>query len=271
MSDAAAALSPVDTGEGDNGAPVDTGSPWYGEVSEDTAAYIQNKGWENPSQLLDSYRNLEKFNGGAKNFVEIPGVDADDATMSNFYDRLGRPGSPNDYGLEMPENGDPQLMDWFTNTAHRLGMSQKQTEQFFNEYNEMSGSMMENMHHEMKVQAENDINALKREWGADYDKMIDSGRVAARGLGYDEEQLSNLEERMGTGEMLKLFATLGSKIGEDNFVTGQEGGNGFGASPAQAASEIAELKSDKQFMDAYLGGDRAAIDKMQRLMDKAYS
>lgn len=41
-------------------------------------------------------------------------------------------------------------------------------------------------------------------------------------------------------------------------------------SPAQAAAQISDLKADQQFMQAYMSGDRAAIDKMQRLMDKAY-
>ena len=275
MSEATAALSgPAEAGTGDAGNSGAAGAApsapaWAEGLSEDNIAYINQRGWENPHQLFESYRNLEKLQSGSKNVVEIPGVDATDEQMGSFYDALGRPGSPGEYGLELPDGGDQTLMDWFSETAHRHGLSQKQTQSLFNEWNEMSGQRMENMMHEQKVANEAEIDNLKKEWGADYDKMINAGRLAAQGLGLGEEQLSAMEDKLGTAEMLKHFALLGSKMGEPDFVDGKTG-DGFGASPAQAQAEIAELKTDKAFMDAYLSGDKAAVSKMQRLMDKAY-
>jgi hypothetical protein len=70
--------------------------------------------------------------------------------------------------------------------------------------------------------------------------------------------------------MLKLFATLGSKMGEDNFA-GDRGEGGFGTTPAQARAQIADLKLDKGFMDKYISGDRDAVAKMSRLMEAAYA
>jgi len=271
---AAAALSPAEpAGEVDNSTTTDTTSSapeWTKGLSEDSIAFAKQRGWENPHQLFESYRNLEKLQTGSKDIVALPGVDADEDTMNQFYDRLGRPSDPSQYGFETPENADPELMEWFGNTAHRYGLSEKQAKGLFNEWNEMTGAKMENLEHEMKVQGENDINNLKKEWGADYDKMVNAGRLAANGLGYGEEQLSALEEKMGTGEMLKLFATLGSKMGEDSFATGNESGSGFGTSPAQAKAQMDELRTDSQFMDAYMSGDKAAVAKMQKLMEIAH-
>lgn len=266
---AAAALSGVQTEQptGDNGA-TET-STWTSGLGEDSLAYIQNKGWESPENMLESYRSLEKFAGGSKSLVELPGVDADDETMSAFYDRLGRPESPDQYGFEAPENADADLMNWFGETAHKHGLSQKQAQAIFGEWNEMSTSRMEQFESMKLEQAEADIGALKKEWGADYDKNINSGRIAAQNLGYDEQALSSLEDKMGTAEMLKLFSNLGSKMGEDSFVSGDSSG-GFGTTPAQAQAEINNLKLDKQFMDAYLSGDKAAVTKMKGLMERAY-
>jgi len=267
---AATALSPAEpTGEpqGDNNAPAWTEGL---NLGEDTLGYIKNKGWESPADLLTSYRSLEKYQMKSPDIIELPGVDADEDAMNQFYDRLGRPSDPSQYGFEAPENADPELMDWFGNTAHRYGLSEKQAKGLFNEWNEMTGAKMENLQHEMKVQGENDINNLKKEWGGDYDKMVNAGRLAANGLGYGEEQLSSLEEKMGTGEMLKLFATLGSKMGEDSFATGNESGSGFGTSPSQAKAQMDELRTDSQFMDAYMSGDKAAVAKMQKLMEIAH-
>ena len=78
MTDSAAALL------GDNGAPAapaagvqptaqpSANSVWTAAFDEDTNAYVSNKGWKEPSDLLMSYRNLEKFAGGAKNLLELP-------------------------------------------------------------------------------------------------------------------------------------------------------------------------------------------------------
>ncbi len=271
MSEAAAALTGVSEApaEVDNGAQETTNAPWTEGFSEDTQAYVTNKGWENPSSLLDSYRNLEKFQGGSKNLVEIPGEDANDEAMATFFDKLGRPGSPEQYGLELPEGGDADMMNWFTNTAHRYGMSQKQTKAMYNEFNEMSSNRMDNFQHETKLRNEQEIEGLKKEWGAEFDTNLNSGRRAVSALGYTEESLSTLEDKLGTGEMMKLFSQIGSKMGEDAFVGG-DASAGFGSSPAQAQAQIAELKGDQQFMDRYLSGDKAAIDKMKRLMGNAH-
>ena len=268
---AAAALTGVSEApaEVDNGAMESNAAPWTEGFSEDTQAYISNKGWEDPASLLDSYRNLEKFQGGSKNLVEIPGEDADDSVMGNFFDKLGRPGSPEQYGLELPEGGDKDMLDWFTNTAHMHGLSQKQTQAMYNEFNEMSSSKMENFQHEMKVRNEQEIDGLKKEWGGEFESNLNAGRRAVNALGYTEEALTTLEEKLGTGEMMKLFSQIGSKMGEDAFVGGDTSA-GFGVSPAQAQAQIDDLKTDSQFMDRYMSGDKAAVDKMKRLMGQAH-
>ena len=273
MSEGAAALSGVQPAEPapDAGTPASAESgSWTDGFNEDTLAYVKNKGWENPGSMLESYRNLEKFSGGSKSLVEIPGVDADEETYGKFYDALGRPESSDKYGAQMPDGGDEQMSDWFRQTAYRYGLSDKQMQGVFNDWNEMSTSRVENMQHDQKVQSENEIAELKQEWGRDYDKNVDAGKIAVNALGYDQEALSSLESKMGTAEMLKLFANIGSKMGEDSFVDGNTSDAGFGTTPAAARNEIAELKADSQFMDRYLSGDRAAVDKMQRLMGKAY-
>ena len=273
MSDAAAALSGVETAapEVDNGATATPQAPsWTEGFSEDAMGYVQNKGWDSPQSMLESYRNLEKFSGGSKNVVELPGVDATDDQMANFYDRLGRPQSPDQYGFNLPEGADMDLVNWFGETAHRHGLSSKQAQSLFNEWNEMSQSRMENMQHEMKVANEQQLQELKREWGSDYDTNLDAGRRAVAALGYDEQSLSSLEEKMGTSEMMKLFSQIGARMGEDNFVSGNENGAGFGTTPAQAQMQINDLKADQLFMKAYMDGDKAAISKMQRLMSQAY-
>lgn len=275
MSEATAALS------GDNGGAASgtqqtgtqqTGATpsWNEGFDEDTSAYVTNKGWQSPADILSSYRNLEKFAGGSKNLLELPGVDADESALDSFYNKLGRPESPDKYGLKMPENGDPELADWFKQNAHKAGLTDKQAASLFDAWNNLSSEKMGQIQQQMAQKSEQEMAELKKEWGQAYEQQIDAGRRAVAALGYDEARLSALEDKMGTAEMMRLFSLVGSKMGEDTFEGGERSGTSFGVTPAMAKQQVADLKMDKQFMSEYLGGNPDAVSKMKRLMEKAY-
>lgn len=245
-------------------------SVWTAAFDEDTNAYVSNKGWKEPTDMLTSYRNLEKFAGGAKNLLELPGDDAPPEKMAEFFNRLGRPEDPEKYGLEVPQGGDPELLNWFKATAHKNGLSSKQAQALFTEWNGMSGALQEKMQTQKAQESESQLRALKGEWGQAYDSMIGAGRRAVQALGYDAGRLSAIEDKLGTTEMLKLFATMGSKMGEDSFEGGR-GEGGFGTTPAAARQQIADLKLDADFMKNYLSGNQDAVGKMRRLMEAAHA
>lgn len=274
---AAAALSGDNGGQsaGDAGDAGATGgqsqeTSWTSNLDEQTHEYVQAKGWQDPNDLLKSYQNLEKFAGGSKNIVELPGEDADDDTLGNFFSKLGRPESPDQYGLEVPENADEDVVKWFKESAHKHGLTDRQASALFNDWNEMSSERMEQMNQSVQQKQEADVNNLKKEWGQKYDENIGAGRKAVQALGLDQESLSSFEEKLGTADMLKLFANIGSKMGEDSFVTGDRSGSSFGVTPAAAQQQISDLKMDKTFMDKYLNGDKDAVNKLQKLMGAAY-
>lgn len=267
---------------GDNGAPAapaagvaptaqpSPGSVWSAAFDEDAKAYVSNKGWKEPTDLLNSYRNLERFAGGAKDLLELPGPDADPAALEAFYNRLGRPEDPEKYGLEVPQGGDPELVNWFKSVAHKNGLTTKQAQTLFTEWNGMAGSLQEKLQAQQQQESAQAINSLKSEWGQQFDSMIGMGKRAVAALGYDAGRLSAIEDKLGTAEMLKLFATIGSKMGEDQFVEGGRDSSGFGVTPESARQQIGELKMDKEFMGQYLSGNRDAVAKMRRLMEAAH-
>lgn len=244
---------------------------WTDGFDEDTNAYVENKGWKDPADLLSSYKNLEKFAGGSKNLVEIPGEDADVDRLGQFYNKLGRPESPDNYKLDVPDGYDNEIVDWYKNTAHELGLSDKQANQLFQKWNENVSQKEQAMQQETNRQQEQAIQDLRKEWGQAYENQIDAGRRAVNALGYDQEQLNNMEDKLGTAEMLKLFAQVGSKMGEDSFAGSERSGGSFGLTPAAARQQISDLKLDSGFMGKYTNGDKDAIAKMQKLMEAAYA
>lgn len=272
MSDAAAA-QPGDNGGANAGAANGAGNPtpWNAGFDEETSAYVGNKGWQGVNDILSSYRNLEKFAGGSKNLLELPGADADATALDAFYNKLGRPESPDKYGLKVPDGADAELANWFKQNAHKSGLSDKQAATLFDAWNEMSATRLQAMQQSAVEASEREIAALQKEWGQGYEANIDAGKRAVAALGYDAEQLNAIEGKLGTAEMLKLFAAVGSKMGEDSFADGNRSGNtSFGLTPAAALQQIADLKMDKNFMGEYLGGNKDAVAKMQRLMSFAH-
>lgn len=273
MTEATAALTGDNGGAGAEAGAVETStnqtSSWVENLQPEDQAYVGNKGWESPVDMFKSYRNLEKFAGGSKNLVELPGADAEPEAMDQFFNKLGRPSSPDKYSFEPIEGADENVDGWFRNTAHELGLTDQQAAKLYGSYNEMAQQQGQSMADQLAVQSEQEIKGLEKEWGRDYQKNIDQGQIAVRALGYDEESLQQIEAKLGTADMLKLFSNIGSRMGEDSFKTGDNTG-GFGTTGAQARMEIENMKMDKGFMDQYLSGDKGAVAKMTRLMEKAY-
>jgi len=269
MSEAAAALS-GDNGGADTGAAGTQATPWNAGFDEDTQAYVGVKGWQSPADLLTSYRNLEKFAGGSKALVELPGEDADPQKINEFYAKLGRPDSPDKYDLKMPADADPKVTDFYKNLAHKHGLSAKQAAGLYGEWNEFVTGLGHQSEAEMVAASEREVADVKKEWGQAFEQNLDAGRRAAAALGYDQAKLDAMEAKLGTAETLRLFATLGSKMGEDSFAGGEREGSSFALSPATAKQQIADLKMDNQFMAKYLNGDKDAIAKMTRLMESAH-
>lgn len=249
--------------------------PWYGELDNDIKGWAENKGWKTPQDALRSAWNLEKLLGADKagNALVMPKED-DTEGWNAFYDRLGRPESPDKYQFNLPEGDqESEIGGWFREQAHQLGLTQQQAAKLFEGFNERAAAMHQDQQTQTQAQQTADIAALKKEWGQAYEDNIMAGRKAARQFGFDGEKLSKLESALGTKDMLEMMANIGRSIGEHSF----EGGNtpgGFGLTPAAAKQQVAELKGDEQFNKAYLDaqhpGHKGAVEKMKRLMEAAY-
>lgn len=247
---------------------------WTGGLSEDTRGYVQNKGWKAPGEVLDSYRNLEKLVGTpADQILKLPTKDDDTEGWNKVFSKLGRPEKADDYKFTMPkEGGDENFAKWAKSSFHELGLSQKQGEKLVSKWNEFaSGTKQQSDQvHQQKVEQEG--IALKSEWGAAYDQNINVARRAVNSLGIDGEVINKLESSMGFAGVMKLMQSLGSKLGEDAFVSGGSRGNGgFNVmTPEAARSRLGALKQDKSFVSRYTTGDVGAKDEMTHLLRMAY-
>lgn len=256
---------------GDIGKPTDTSTGnWYDAIEDsDLKGYAQNKGWKDPVEVLNGYRNLEKLVGSEK--LPMPKGAEDKEGWARVYDQLGRPKTADEYKLPVPEGQAPTE---FTKAAagkfHELGLSSQQAEGLAAWWNQQQAGAQSQVQQVSAQKAEADMAALKSEWGGAYDENVNFGQRAAKEFGLDAAKLTAIESAMGTGEMLKFMARIGRGLTEDTFQGGNTGGNKFGMTPEAARGRIAELRSDQTWASKYMTGDKEAQNEMSRLMALAY-
>ena len=255
--------------------PADGGNPpapapgnWYDGIQDtDLLGYVQNKGWKDPVELANGYRNLEKLLGGEK--IPMP-KGADDAEgWARVYEQLGRPKTAEEYKLPLPDGDDGAFSKTAANWMHKAGLNQQQAELISKEWNEYQAGILAQQQQQASQQSEADMQALRSEWGGAYDENIQMAKVAVREYGLDEAKLQAIESAIGTGEMMRLFAKIGRAQGEHNFESGG-GGNQFGMTPQAAQQRIAALRQDQGWTAKYLANDADAVGEMKRLMSLAY-
>lgn len=244
--------------------------PWLDGADDTTLGYVANKGWSEPKQVLDGYRNLEKLLGAdkANNAVIIPKADADPKEWLAVYDRLGRPTGPDGYKVAVPEGGDKNLQDGMLKVAHDLGLTKAQAEGLFGKFNETAVGQIAAQQAAKAAAFQADDAAIKQEWGNAYTQNLAAAQQAARGLGLDAATIDKMSEGIGHKATMQLLNKIGMKMGEPEFVAG-DNTEKFSAAltPGQAKATIQAKMADKEWVQKYRTGgmQSAEFKEMQRL------
>jgi hypothetical protein len=244
---------------------------WYDGFPEETKGYVQNKGWKDPSATVESYRNLEKLVGAPpEQIIKLPKSDAPPEAWNDVWNRLGRPTEPKGYGFQAPEGDTSGFSDWAGKTFHELGIPESMGKQLAAKFGEFQQSVMAKQQEGQQANVAAEASALKTKWGAAHDQNVGVARMAAQNLGLDGATIDGLESVMGFAKVMELFHTLGSRMGEGNFVTGGTQGVGGILSPEQAMNKIQALRRDPEWSNKYLKGDAGARAEMEKLHKWAY-
>lgn len=265
-----------DTGAQLTSAPAAPATPsisWLADADETTAGYVANKGWQTPADLLNSYRNLEKaFGGRADSTVTLPGQEAKPEEWNAVYDKLGRPADASGYNIPVPEGfGDKEFSEKAGGWFHELGLSQKQGEALAAKWNEYVGGTVATQQAQAAQQFESENSALRQQWGSAFDQNVNAARAATQSLGLDAQSIDKIAGSLGHKATMELFARIGGKSLEGDFV-GSSSASRFGnaLSPGEAKAKLDSLKSDKAFVARYVAKDAEATNEMARLMKYAF-
>ena len=116
---------------------------------------------------------------------------------------------------------------------------------------------------ELDERNKNAIDALKKEWGADFDSNAELCKTAVRKYGITDEQLDAIGDIIGLEKVTKMFLDAAVRTDADKPLTGYESGGK--ETPEQAKARIAELQADAEFMKKVANNDKEAVAEMIRL------
>jgi hypothetical protein len=232
--------------------------PWLDGVQDtELREFIQNKGWNDPAEMAQGYRNLEKLVGGEK--FPLPKGDTDSEGWERVYKALGRPAKPEDY----------QLPDLESAAAyHKLGLTARQATGLSAWQDTLKAAQEQKAKDEALSQRAQQLAAVRKEWGGEFDENVRLGKRAVREFGL-EGSVEKLEAALGSADLLKLTAKLGRGLKEDSFA----GGSIPAASLTKegAKEELALLQRDKAFAASYLAGEADAVKRFTRLHEVAFA
>lgn len=253
--------------------PAQPAPSWLQGADESTIGYVQNKGWTEPAQVLDGYRNLEKLLGAdkANNAVIIPKADADPKEWAAVYDRLGRPTGPDGYKVDLPQGGDKAVQDASLAKFHELGLTKNQGEALANWYNGLVQQSVQASESQKQVAFQQEDMALKSEWGGAYTQNLAQAQAGARGLNLDAATIDKLSDALGHKATMSLLQKVGAGMREDSLVT-SDSMSGFSnaLTPGQAKAQIQTLMQDRDFTTKYMSGNADARARMEALHRYAY-
>lgn len=198
--------------------------------------------------LAKSYVHAQQMIGADK--VVLPSKSATEDEWTEFYNKLGRPESPDGYQLEvdgLPEGTEPnqQMLDWFKQTAHQAGMTPQQAQHMLRAYNELTANEYGMTQQQAEMRVAEVETTLKREFGEAFDdKMALANGVLAEFGNPDiaEVQLSDGTFLGDNPEVIRMLANLGTyireRVGEDSLLGVQTSG---GLTPDDAMQKVREL------------------------------
>ena len=216
-------------GAGYTGAAQAPATDPFSSLDADMRSFAENKGWhrdQNPiGAVLKSYRELESRLGGA---LPLPAQD-DAQGWRKLYSRLGMPDSPDAYALNLPEEHNAEVVGKVRDLFHFAGLTQAQAAAIYDGYMDLSAPYLNSMA-EARRADEADAKAAADELGP---AGVTAARNTYRRFLTDLNDVGAMEKIMGSGRMLRFFASLAKVTGEDG-----KGalGIGSGAKPGPGGS-----------------------------------
>jgi hypothetical protein len=248
--------------------------PWHEFIPEPEAkAHLLAKGYKSPAELALANYNLTRLQTGDPTVVGLPAADAPPEKWNEFYNKLGRPETPDKYDIKFAEGFTPDegMLNWAKPTFHEAGLTPKQAQILSDKWNAYVAETNQRVTEADAAANQGALDALATKWGGDLDKNKAAGQRAMQALGIAPELVSAVEQHIGSAAIVELLATIGRKADEGGFLGGNtpDPNNPDTMTRDQAQARINALQADKDFQAKYTDknnpGHADAVQTMVRL------
>lgn len=194
--------------------------------------------------LAKSFINAQKMIGKDKIIVPDKHATKED-WLNNVFKKLGLPEAEDKYEFKAPEGSDPNFISKFKKFALSEGILPSQAEGLFNFYSSHVKEIMEAEDNNHKQMFETAVADLKKEFGTAYEKKLGVASTLFNSVADEKTKTFFKETGLGNNpEVIKIFAKLAERLGEDSFVPAEMKGN-MGLTPGDAQIKINEIMGNK--------------------------
>lgn len=202
-------------------AEVAPSGDWKDNLPDDIRGHTALGPINDVENLAKAYVNASSMIGRDK--IPLPGEHSSPDDWNEVFTRLGRPESAEGYEVDAGEGAESELVDWFKNTAHDIGLNNKQAQQLLSAYNDMAQGQAE-----AGPDVEEIRNQVNSDLRAEYGSALDDRLSLANGLvqNFGGEEMTEIQLADGTllgdnPEFIKAMINVGEyireRVSEDDF------------------------------------------------------
>jgi len=217
--------------------PSDLDETYHGNPT--LLKYVDKEGQFRQGEVMKALIHASSQIGKEK--MLVPNKDFTDDQWGDTYKKLGLPESVDKYDLKnnVPEGmqADEEFFGKFREEAFKNGVLPRQAQALADMYNNHVTEQSKTHADAAQMQLDANVNALKEEWGQDYQRKVGIADSALKEFASKEDI-----EKLGKSgifdnpEVTKLFAKIGESLGDDTFIEG--GNNQHGKGTAEIQAEI---------------------------------
>jgi len=247
-----------------------SGNEFLSMIPEEIRGHPSISPIKDVENLARSYVNAQRLIGADK--IPMP-ANPTEEDLDRIYDRLGRPSTPEDYGIAADGSVvTEEVAKEYSDIAHKLRLTPDQAQGILEYYRgtvEQSGAATLEM---AEIAREETVSSLKQEWGRAFEQKVDAAARVAQEFGNPEMFDITLQDGSKLGDnpdFIKAFAKIAEfrqSVTSEDTVADMSQSNVM--TPADAKAEIDAIMNDKghPYWDKKnLVGRQQAVERVQEL------
>lgn len=221
--------------------------------------------------LVKNYIHAQKSIG--KQGVPLPDQHSTDEDRRSFFQKLGLPDTVEKYELQAPKevSFEDGFLSQFKEAAYKANILPDQAQKLLEWYNEANATSIEQAIIQNKTQMQEDLKALRQEWGSDYEMKTKLARSVLKTAGADEQVFKWLSDTGldNSAMMIKLMGQIGELMKEDGVL---DVGDNVGPSGKEIKQRLQELEGNIEgpLYNKNHPNHAAAVKERQALYNQLY-